>query len=140
MEDFKKDLFLKEYKNHINCQPVTIIDKKKLISYLESYGEHRFKNNSFFKALIENLPNKMVLDSVDSTSEFANVLRTLDIQGEQNVIVIWDYPNDMDKFNINYLLKYWEDIWFSVSDEMIGLFFPAINKMIVITHYNNIYY
>lgn len=140
MEDFKKDLFLKEYNIPINCQPVTITDKIDLDAYLENYGKQKFKNNYFFKALLEVLPNKMELDSVNSSSEFADVLRALCIKDEQDVIVIWHYPDDMDKFNISYLLKYWEDIWFSASDEVIGLFFPAINRLIVITHYNNIYF
>jgi hypothetical protein len=140
MEDFKKELFLKEYKMPIICQPVTKTDKIALEDYLESYGGHRFEKNSFFRTLLEILPSKMVLDCVDSASAFADVLRAIGIQNEQDVIVIWDYPDDIDKFNVNYLLKYWEDIWFSTSDEVIGLFFPVINRMIVITHFNNVYY
>lgn len=141
MENFKKELFFQEYKAHISCQPISDSEKLFLNGFLEQqYGINNSSNGDFFKVLLQKLPNKKEYESIDTPLELGAVFQDLVFQNDSEVFVIWNYPGDMDKFDLSYLLKYWEDIWFSTSDEAVGIFFPVIDRIIVITHYNVVYY
>jgi hypothetical protein len=96
--------------------------------------------SDFFGLVREKFPKSMAFESLESTEGIKQALTRLELINGKSVIVIWKYPDDMDKFDLRYLIKYWEDIWFSSSDEVICLFFPEIDKMILITHYDAIYF
>ncbi|KAA0990013.1 hypothetical protein [Dyadobacter aurulentus] len=141
MEHFKKELFFQEHNAHISCQPISNSEMLFLNGFLEQrYGINNSINGNFFKVLLKKLSYKKEYDGVDTSLEIEAVFQDLALQNDSEVFVIWNYPGDMDKFDLSYLLKYWEDIWFSVSDEAIGIFFPVMDRIIVVTHYNVIYY
>ncbi|PKK38378.1 hypothetical protein BWI96_00935 [Siphonobacter sp. SORGH_AS_0500] len=139
MEQFRKDLFFKEYGYHISLQPISTHEKLFLEDFFRNqYGMN--SNNSLFKDLVDRLFNKRKYGGINTSAELEAVLKDLALLKDTEVFVIWNYPNEIDKFALAYLLQYWEDIWFSVSDEAIGMFFPMKSRMIVITHYDVVYY
>jgi hypothetical protein len=137
MDNFKKDLFLKEYNIEPQVENLTAED---LMILHHFFKQKKIPLNRIFEELFKKLPNKASFNNLDTSIEIRNALVSLNMTNDENVFVIWDYPNNIDKFRTEYLLDYWEDFWFSVSDEAMGLFFPNEKKIFLITHYNTIYY
>jgi len=139
MQDFKKEIFNSSHGTDIQCQKPTEKDKSLIKDYLELRLGKNVELNDFFNLIREQLPRSITFESLESTAEIEQALCQLELMSQKYVIVIWKYMEDMDKFDLKYLIKYWEDIWFSSSDETVCLFFPESIKMILITHYNVIY-
>jgi hypothetical protein len=140
MEYFKKDIFLNRYNTAIEFENVNIEEREILQKYVdESLGEDA-DENTFFINIQQHLKNYRPFDSLDNDQNIATTLESLRLLTEDNVIVIWKYPHDIDKFKLSYLIKYWEDIWFVPSDEAVCLFFPKAFKMILITHWDVVYF
>ena len=95
---------------------------------------------AFSKTICGKLLNRTVYQNIEKSLEVRTVFQDLAIPLDQEVFLIWNYDYDIDKFNLSYLIRYWEDIWFSASDEAIGVFCPAIKKIVIITHYNTVLY
>jgi hypothetical protein len=139
MEDFKKDLFSKIHKKPVDLQVVTSKDILLIKEYIETHlGSN--KENVFFFALRDHLINNKPFDDLESTDGIKGALSELGFVDETEVIVIWDYPNPVDKFNLQYLVEYWKDIWFPQSDDAVCMYFPNIDRAIIITHWGVIYY
>jgi hypothetical protein len=141
MENFKKELFLREYDAQLSFKPLSDGEKLFLNGFLEQkYRINNSSNGDFFKVLLDKLSNKKEYQCIDTSLELGSIIQDLVFPNDSEVFVIWNYPGDIDKFDLSYLLKYWEDIWFSTSDEAVGIFFPVMDRIIVITHYNVVYY
>jgi hypothetical protein len=140
MENFKKELFLREYDAQLSFKPLSDGEKLFLNGFLEQkYRINNSSNGDFFKVLLDKLSNKKEYQCIDTSLELGSIIQDLVFPNDSEVFVIWNYPGDIDKFDLSYLLKYWEDIWFSTSDEAVGIFFPVMDRIIVITHYNVVY-
>ncbi|TDB58548.1 hypothetical protein [Arundinibacter roseus] len=141
MIHFKKELFFLEHKAPISCQPISDNEMLYLNGLLvQRYGINKSINGNFFKVLQDKLSYKKDYEGINSSSEIETVLQDLALLNDSEAFLIWNYPDEIDKFDLSYLIRYWEDIWFSISDEVVGVFFPVMDRIIIITHYNVVYY
>lgn len=140
MENFKKELFLKEHGTAILYRQATG-DQKLLIHecFQKKLGSD-FAPNDFFIALKSCLKKCKQFESLESGEDLNNALQSLNLSFSGEVILIWRYPNDMDVFNVSYLIDIWDYVWFSVADDAVAFFFPTLEKLLLITHFNAIYY
>jgi hypothetical protein len=139
VEGFKQELFLEEYKRPIEFEPATEEDLLLVEKYLSILNTTN-KEVMFFPKLEKHLIQNKQVNGLDSNDGLKELLYELELIEQVKVLVIWNYPGEIDKFNLSYLSKYWEDIWFSAADDAVCLFFPNINKAVLITHYNLVYY
>ena len=140
MEKFKKEMFLETFKKVMDFSDLSNNEKTLLKESIDNLLKENIENEMFFKKIIEKLINKKQFNLIETSQQFDEVLNDIDIIDEEEVYLIWKYPSDIDKIDLKYLIKHWEDIWFSPSDEVLGLFFPKSKKNVVITHYNTVYF
>lgn len=138
MEEFKKELFLEANKSVIPIYPLLEKDKIDIERFINL--KIRIRAVSFFTDLKEALVNNKSYDSLELSVDIEKVFRDLRVLEEEIAIIIWNYPGDIDKMKLKDVIKYWEDIWFSPSDEAVAIFFPTVQKIVLITHYNIVYY
>lgn len=140
MKKFKEEMFLEVYNRPIKYRKLSNKEFSLFKDYVNMLFKEKIENDVFFKSLIDGLKNIKSFDLIENSIQFSEVLREINIVGENEVYLIWDYPTDIDRVLLKYLIKYWEDIWFSPSDEVVGLFFPKSKKVVLITHYNTVYF
>lgn len=140
MDQFKKDHFYKEFGENIQCERLNEKDNALLNTFIESKFGVAIGQSGFFNVVQNNFVNSKSFDSLDAAIDIEQALQLIGLLHQQTIIVIWHYPGDMDKFDLKYLVKHWEDIWYGPSDDGICLFFPDDKRMILITHYDTIYY
>lgn len=138
MEEFKKELFLEDNKFAVPVSQVTVEEKNDIERFINS----KLKNKacSFFTGLKDILTNSKSYNSLESSATIERACRDLRLLEAEIAIIIWNYPDDVDKMQLRDIIRYWENIWFSSSDEAAAIFFPVQRKIILITHYNNVYY
>jgi hypothetical protein len=98
-----------------------------------------FANNSFFCNMSNVLKNEIILLSINEQTGFADLLEHINLQISHNedIVVIWNY-NEVDSIKCKYLKKYWDYIWYGVSDEMCLIYIPRLKKLFHITEYGTI--
>lgn len=140
MQEFKEDLFFKKYGRLIERRSTSSNDTDMICGYVELQTQKVVNSKDFFINVSEFLRLNKTFENLESTIAIESALREISLIDQQSVLVIWQYPDDIDKFDLGYLIKYWEDIWFGVSDEAACLFFPESLDMILISHHNCIYF
>lgn len=137
MNKFKEEAFS-------NTNNIALEFDKPLIGDLSAISEHlsglRIPYEKVFIALRSQLGNVKTVNDLDRTSGITNALVGLGLIEQPEVIVIWQYPNHIDKFKLPYLLRHWEDVWYPPSDEAACLYFPLADTLLMITDYGDIHY
>jgi hypothetical protein len=57
---------------------------------------------------------------------------------EQDVYIIWD-KDAVDLMSIESLIKYWNFLWYDVSDEAVILYSPSDGNMVLVCHWSVVY-
>jgi hypothetical protein len=140
METYKKDLFFQSHQIPIECRQPTENDLALLREYISINLGEGTKTNQIFNIARMKFKNSRIVDGLESNTGFAGALSSLGLLSQSEVIIIWDYPNDVDFFDLKYVTNNWDEMWFGDSDDAVLLFFKQCNRMILVTHYNEIYY
>ena len=131
---------METFKKPIKCGDLSNKEKTLLQESINILLKENIDNKFFFKKIIEKFRNIKPFNLIETSSQFDEVLKEINIVDEEDIYLIWEYPSDIDKIVLKYLIKHWEDIWFSASDEAVVLFFPKSKRLVLITHYNTVYF
>lgn len=137
MKKFKEEAFINENNIALEFDKPLTIDLSALGKYLNSL---QIPYDQVFIALRSQLGNIKTVSDLDKTIGIRNALGELGLIEQPEVIVIWQYPNDIDKFKLSYLLSHWEDVWYPPSDETACLYFPLVDTLVMITDYGDIHF
>lgn len=137
MEDFKKELFKKEYKKgfpyYFELGKEDCVEIKKRI-----IDKFKFKNENFENCLRENQFLLDYTNAEDDNFDFLSLLNNLNLKKEEYILINWISFENIDKFSINDFYKYFKDIWFPISDD-IDVFNENLDWIISIRHDGAIY-
>lgn len=140
MDEFKTELFFKEYGHPMEVLTLSKSDRQAVGSYALKFIGENGNEGDFFKLLLQCMCTSISVEDLNTPSALKNELQKLDLSTQKEVLVIWEYPHHVNKFNLEYLIKHWEDIWFPPSDDAVCLYFPETNEAILITHWGEIHY
>ncbi|NQX81070.1 MAG: hypothetical protein HRT66_03615 [Flavobacteriaceae bacterium] len=120
MEEYKLDNFKREYnKNLAYCE----LDRKKSkeIIYLVK-KELSLKEDYSMKLAWDSLKLKKII--VLDTSDLLDVIKCtgIDIEKKYDIYIVWNFDVSVDVIKYEELSKYWDDIWYDTSDEMVILY------------------
>lgn len=138
MQKFKEEIFINETGQQFLCEPISENELSEFSEYLRKKYEIDLSSN-FFIQVRERLSHHRAFNQ-DLSGKDLMALSDHKPANKEEVFVIWNYPNEIDKMKWDYLIDRWDYIWYNVSDEAVGIYF-SINKMLIlITDYNTIYY
>ncbi|PQV44582.1 hypothetical protein CLV33_1212 [Jejuia pallidilutea] len=138
MDEFKLENFKKEYKKDLIFLELSDFETKRIVNRIKN--ENRFNNHLpltlslFWKELESNSIN---VESTNILEEIFNVLN-LKVSSSSIVYIIWDFEKPIDVFKYDEVSKYWDDIWYDTTDEIILLCIE--DYYILITDYGEIRY
>ncbi|MHA6698046.1 hypothetical protein [Chryseobacterium sp. A321] len=138
MDDFKKDLFKKEYKKDFPCY--FELEKEDCIEFKKRViDKFRLKKDNFENSLRDNHFFLDDANAEDDNFDFLSLLNNLNIKKEEYLFINWNSFENIDKFSLNDFYNYFEDIWFPASDD-IDIFNENLDWIISIRHDGVIYY
>ena len=132
MEDFKIELFKKEYESefpkfkHLNIEDSRFIEDR----IIEKFNIINRKN------LIDELCEKQSWIenfNVDENFELLNFLNSYSIDFDDEIYINWYKFDNIDKIKIIDLNNYFYDIWYPSADD-IDLFDENLNWILTIRH------
>ena len=97
----------------------------------------------FYKHINTIMQNDIECDDIDDPDLFVKICKVLNLGVSLDNIdsyVIGYYPNEVDKFQIQTLKKWWEYIWYSMGDDAIIVAIPNKDLMILFTHHGDVKY
>jgi hypothetical protein len=134
MDEFKVELFKKEYKGKVlNYISVSEINCKSIQDNISK--RFNIDSKSLFD-FVEKLSAKQTpIEGVDANEMFnlKDVLGDLLITPQLRVYVNWYRFDEIDQFNIDDFEKYFDDIWFAGSDD-IDIFDDSLKWILSIRH------
>ncbi|UOE40228.1 hypothetical protein MTP09_09915 [Chryseobacterium suipulveris] len=138
MENFKKELFKKEY--GIDFPPYFKISEDKCHE-IKYNIIHKFKliQDDFEKSLRKKQLFFNLINAENENFNFCNVLKNIQITIGSRLYVNWDNFQTIDKFSSEDFCKYFNDIWFPSADD-IDIFDDKLNWIISIRHDGAIFY
>jgi hypothetical protein len=137
MDKFKEDFYIATYDEALKLEKPTADEMSKLTAHLVAL---QITDNNLFERLRNHCNYSKPIEQLDKQVGLQDALIKLKLNEQTEVIVIWKFPDDIDKFELSYLLIHWEDVWYPTSDEAVCLFFPLTYQLILITDYGMIYY
>lgn len=139
MERVKKEIFEKDHGYKIRLRKPLEQEITDIYAQTDkNFGD--VQTREFYQALLSNLPQKETCENISEIAGFKNFLKKLGLINSQSVFIIWNYPDDIDKISLRSLIKYWKDIWVPPADDAVCLYFPEVQKFLVITHWNLVCY
>ena len=140
MENFKLEIFNKEHKGEkFLFQKVKDQELSNLIQELT-----RIVGNAEIKASIEFF-NTIKLNfnrtlQMNKTNNLKEIFKQIGLKGSSLGDVsylIWKFPNDIDRFDLKFLINNWNYIWYGDSDDAVVIYIE--NKILMlITHYGTV--
>lgn len=137
MDKFKEDFYVDTYNEALKLEKPTGDEMSKLTAHLATL---QITEGNLFERLRNHCNHSKPIEQLDKQVGLQDALIKLKLNEQTEVIVIWRFPGDIDKFELSYLLIHWEDVWYPASDEAVCLFFPLTDQLILITDYGMIYY
>lgn len=135
MEQFKLENFKKERKKDLAFLELSDYETRIFVNRIKN--ENRFNNHLSLSLFWHELePNSITVESTNELTEIFNQLN-LNISNDSVVYVVWDFES-IDVFKYKEISKYWDDIWYDTSDEIILL--CTEGYYILITDYGEIRY
>lgn len=145
MDEFKIEIFTEECKNEQLCffellpnECLSFFDR--LFDKLKITG---IKESSDLFKYMANQLKQQTNKQVDTKSDFNNLINYLlkkNFDENEDVYIVWSFPDEVDSIKLNELIKHWEYIWYGDSDDAIILFLKQSNLAILITHYGQIFW
>ena len=91
----------------------------------------------FFSALVESLTceHKCEGKLQDCLSDWIGVDGSSD---DQICYLLWEVGEAVDQFRVDDLLRDWEYIWYPTSDEVLVIYIPKVERIILLTDYGMI--
>lgn len=131
MEEFKIDLFKKEYNvtfpAFVHLTEITCANLVERIS-----SKYFLSSDSLVDEL--NLKQFFLKDKyVEDDFSLIDTLNHLSINSLSKIYINWHRFNDIDQFNLIDLDKYFHDIWFPSADD-IDLFDDSLDWIVSIRH------
>ena len=134
MEEYKKDLFLSEY-------GIAFPDSTELTGIILSEVQFRLFDSFNFskKDTIDFLHSfsETSFDALDNDFKLIDVYNQYRIVPLKKIYINWNDFEKIDKIDVDFLDKYFDDIWFPSVDD-IEIFDDTFNWMISIRHYGSV--
>ena len=86
-----------------------------------------------FKNINKSLREEVIYGDDFSSQTLSDLIKNHQLDGNSLVYIVWDYESSIDQIRFTDILKYWDYIWYDSSDEAIILYFPSIEKVVLIT-------
>ncbi|MDB5156581.1 MAG: hypothetical protein JWR50_1288 [Mucilaginibacter sp.] len=137
MDEFKKELFEKEHlANFPKYETLNNSESQKILDDLSK--KYNIDSSNFAKELAgrQSSYDSLHNDSLDGF-ELRVTLANIGIEPLNQIFINWNNFEDLDVFDTDDLDKYFNDIWFPVSDD-INLFDKSMNWILSISHYGAI--
>lgn len=137
MENFKLEIFESENNGSrlefekVEASEFKIVSEKILVLLKRKAFEEFGK---FFIEVDNNLDQSLNFENLDDLNGIINLIDNT-ISGEQDCYIIWNYPSQIDKVQLNYLIDNWLSFWYPESDEAIVLLLPDSDLIILLTDY-----
>ncbi len=96
-------------------------------------------SQDFYKLVHDNLLNTIEVNSDIDLKSLIEKIGHLIINDEDEVFLIDEMPNKIYKFEWGLLKENWEELWSPPSDDMIIIYIPN-NNIILITHWDMVYF
>ena len=132
MDKFKIDLFKEEYgKEFVDFKSLS--EKEYTSIKDEIISKYQITDKVTIIDWLEN--NKTYLENLDAKDGFVltDFLDSLSIQYSDTVYINWFHFDEIDRFNIDDINLYFDDIWFPSSDD-IDIFDKNTDWIISIRH------
>lgn len=138
MENFKKELFRKEYNTDFPFYDE--LKTEECIKIKEDIeNKYQIQDRYFDKDLSKMQIFFDKLNAEDENFNFLNLIKELNLKEDNNIYVTWNSFVDIDKFSIKDFCKYFDDIWYPVADD-IDVLNQDLSWIISIRHDGGIYY
>lgn len=138
MEQFKLENFKKEHKKDLTFLELSDYETKMFLKRIKNenrFNDHLSLSLSLFWNELEL--NSITVESTDKLTEIFNQLN-LNISNDSIVYVVWSFDEPIDAFKYEEISKYWDDIWYDISDEIVLL--CTEGHYVLITDYGEIRY
>lgn len=140
MQAFKLELFRKEYPGQeLEFETLDAFQSGKVIGMLCSCFEWSYptrRSLEFFKYAEEKCYSGEHLNLMElGNDDLESLLKSNGILEDESVYIIWDLETPVDRFKAGTLTKFWDDVWFDVSDDALFLFIPEKRIALFVTHY-----
>jgi hypothetical protein len=138
IENWKKD---NKFIDYVSLSTSEIQEKIQEIAKLCNLDFDNIYNNSLFSNTLKVLHTHIVIQDINEPNTFYQILPLIknEISMETHIYLIWDYDS-VDKIKLSCLAKYWDYIWYGPSDEMVLLFIPEIQLILLVAEYGVVYY
>jgi len=140
MEQFKIDLFKNEYNKAFPSYSKLSESECDIFRQAISIKYSINETNNSIDFLNDLISKQDLVESFDATEDFnlKKLLDYLELDYSPEIFVNWHQFDDIDRFKLNDLDKYFDDIWFASSDD-IDLFDKNLTWIISIRHDGAIY-
>ncbi|HRX28165.1 MAG TPA: hypothetical protein P5235_02180 [Saprospiraceae bacterium] len=137
MEKFKIDIFEKDNPSKsIDLISLNSSDSKwvsLLLTNCIKYFSEGLDTQELFIFLGHYLDKEFKYKN-DVTKKFLkNILMKLNIPFDAVCFMFWDFESGIDIIKTTDLIEKWDYIWYDTSDEALILFFPSMDKIVLIT-------
>ena len=137
MDEFKKELFEKEHSvNFPKYKTLNNFESQKILDDLSK--KYNIDASNFAKELVgrQSSYDSLYNDSLDGF-ELRVTLANIGIEPFNQIFINWNKFEVLDVFDTDDLDKYFDDIWFPVSDD-IDLFDKSMDWILSISHYGTV--
>lgn len=139
MQQYKIDLLNKEL-SQINFPEYFALENeecKQLVNTISNDLLNKDIDSEFWKDIVNVLRCKQYMD-VD-TLKLKDVFIDCEFNCKDDIYIIWR-KDEVDVMKTSLLIEYWDDIWYPPSDELVILYCGTTRKLLLITHWGNVYY
>ena len=139
MEAFKIEIFKKERPSEpLFFKTLNREDSHWVLSNILKLAEKEGKligTEQLYSYLYGYLKNEVLYRDQNVRACLENALKKCQIPLDALCFVFWDCESSVDLFILKDLITYWEFVWYETSDEAVVLFFPATEKLMLITEH-----
>lgn len=136
MENFKIEIFGNENAGEkFLFDRIQGVELLAIVQKLESLlGCKNFKDSiSFFKWVDHKLHEVVRVGETDNLLRILNGIK-LNVSSDTKCYLVWNFPNDIDRFDLKYLVRNWNYVWYSDSDDVVVLLIED-KVLVLVTHY-----
>ncbi|RYE18318.1 MAG: hypothetical protein EOP51_22205 [Sphingobacteriales bacterium] len=142
MEQFKLDIFKSETGEDLDFTTINDVESdrvKKVMLNLLGLADCSITTQGLFKYLEGNIAYKTKYPRSDIDGDFMQImLKKLNVSYPTTGYILWDMTNKVDQFDLEYLIKNWDSVWFGVSDEALMLYLPNYKIVLLMTDHGYI--
>jgi len=117
MENFKKELFKKEYNTEFPFY-YELKDEECIKMKNDIIRRYQIQGKYFDNDLSEKQFFFDKLNAEDENFNFLNLVKELSLKEDNSIYVTWNSFINVDKFSTKDFFKYFTDIWYPIADDI----------------------